>query len=310
MKLSFSNLKKIKTALKEADLVFVQGPAVISYLSMYLSKKYKKKTFFYTHTLSWDLLAKFFPVFLNKLFFNLIKKMSIYLYNRCDTIIVPYQELLEELRQSGVKTDLKVARLGVDIDLFYPAKSKEASKEKIDLNKNKVVIGYVGRISKEKNPHVLLESFRKLSHQERLSLLMVGDGPEAQLKEFKDTPNCKITGFVKNVQEYLKAMDIFVMPSLTETTSLATLEAMSTGLPVIVTKVGFMKKYVVKDHNGIFFPRNSSSLLAVKIEKLLKDRNLRERLGTNARKTVAYSFSWERSINKIKRILWEEYYRD
>jgi L-malate glycosyltransferase len=98
-------------------------------------------------------------------------------------------------------------------------------------------------------------------------------------------------------------MDIFVMPSLTETTSLATLEAMSCGLPVIATKVGFIKNYLVKDHNGLFFPRNKSTVLALKLQKLIDNKELREKLGKNARKTIAYSFSWERSINKIKRIL-------
>jgi glycosyltransferase involved in cell wall biosynthesis len=310
MKLSLKNFKTIKNALQNADLVFVQGPALISYLSLYLSRRYGKKTLFYTHTISWDLFAKFFPPLLNKLFLNFIKKISIYLYNRCDEIIVPYQDLKTELVEKGVNTKMAVARLGVDIDLLSPSHNKGVSKEKIHIGKNKTVIGYMGRISKEKNAGILLEAFRKLPNQENSLLLMVGDGPEEQVKEFKETKNCKITGFVDDVHKYLKAMDIFVMPSLTETTSLATLEAMSTGLPVIVTKVGFMKKYVVKNHNGIFFPRNSSTLLTIKIEQLLKNEHLRLNLGKNARKTIAYSFSWERSINKIKRILLEEFYRE
>ena len=93
------------------------------------------------------------------------------------------------------------------------------------------------------------------------------------------------------------------MPSLTETTSLATLEAMSYGLPIIASKVGFMKNYIVKGYNGIFFPRDSSTMLAMKIKKLRDNIELRNKLGQNARKTIAYSFSWERSINKIKRLL-------
>jgi glycosyltransferase involved in cell wall biosynthesis len=101
-------------------------------------------------------------------------------------------------------------------------------------------------------------------------------------------------------------MDIFVMPSLTETTSLATLEAMASGIPIVSTKLGFMQHYIVKNYNGLFFPRNSPSMLAVQIRKLLEDDHLREKLGKNARKTVAYSFSWERSINRIKRILQKE----
>lgn len=308
MKLSFSNFKKMKTAIEEADLVFIQGPAMISYLSIRYAHNFNKKVFFYTHTLSWELFEKFFPGIFKKSISFFIKKLSILWYNRCDEILVPYHELKEHLQEQGVITEITTARLGVDIDVFNPSADKRTSKEKVHLDPDKRVIGYVGRISKEKNTHLLLEAFQKIEDQENITLLMVGDGPEKQTKELKQLKNCKVTGFVHNVQDYLKATDIFVMPSLTETTSLATLEAMSTGLPVIATRVGFIKSYLIKNHNGLFFPRNSSSMLSVKISKLLKDREYRERLGQNARKTVAYGFSWERSINRIKRILLKQYY--
>jgi len=308
LKISFKNFKRIKKAIREAEIVFVQGPAMISYLSIYYSHKYGKKTIFYTHTISWELFEKFFPPLLKKIFFNIIKRGSIFLYNRCSEILVPYHELGEQLRTEGVKTKIKTARLGVDIDRFSLTKDKTSSKKKIKINPDKKVIGYVGRISKEKNAGLLLEAFKRLENQDNLMLLMVGDGPKNLTKEFRETKNCKVTGFVNDVQTYLKAMDIFVMPSLTETTSLATLEAMSSGLPVIVTKIGFMKSYIVKSHNGIFFPRNSATMLSVKIEKLLQNPELMVKLGHNARKTVAYAFSWERSINRIKRLLLKQYY--
>lgn len=308
LKFSRSNFKKMKTAIKEADLIFIQGPGMISYLSIYYARKFDKKIFFYTHTLAWELFEKFFPTMIKKPFSFLIRKLSVNLYNRCDEILVPYHELKEYLQQQGVKTEISTARLGVDIDLFDPSKEKRLSKNNVHLSPEKKVIGYVGRISKEKNIQLLVEAFQKLEDQENITLLLVGDGPAKQTKKLKEMKNCKVTGFVHNVQDYLKAMDIFVMPSLTETTSLATLEAMSTGLPVIATRVGFIKSYIIKNHNGIFFPRNSSGMLSVKIAKLLKDRELRERLGQNARKTVAYGFSWERSINRIKRILLKQYY--
>ena len=93
------------------------------------------------------------------------------------------------------------------------------------------------------------------------------------------------------------------MPSLTETTSLATLEAMASGLPILSTKVGFIQRYIIRNYNGLFFAKDNPPMLALKLEQLRKNQALREELGTNARKTSAYSFSWERSINRIIRIL-------
>src|SRR3989344_875977 len=303
MKASLSNLFIIKKAVSQADLVFVQGPALLSYVSIYYAHKFKKTTVFYTHTIAWELFEKFVPPLFNKLLNKLVKWLSVHSYNRCSLILVPYKKLELYLKQSGVKTAIKVARLGVDITSFTPAPEKNKYKQSIGIAADKKVIGYVGRISKEKNIKVLLEAFRKLEPQDQLHLLLVGDGPKDQTDNFRWLKNCTITGFKPNVNTYLKAMDVFVMPSLTETTSLATLEAMATGLPVIVSKVGFIKDYVRKDYNGQFFPKNSPKLLAAKIYQLLANQELRERLGKNARKTVTYSFSWERSISRINRLL-------
>ncbi len=300
---SRQNIHRIKAAIRQADLVFIQGPALLSYLCMYYAPKFQKKTVVYLHVLPWELFAKFAPPLINKLLAFIVKKVSIFLYNRCQEILVPYPELEKYLRGEGVRTKMTVARLGVDIDRFTPVQNKEGWKRKMGLDPRKKVIGYVGRISREKNIGVLLNAFRKLPGQEELFLLLVGDGPEQQKKVCRKIRNCQVTGFVENVQDYLKAMDIFVMPSLTETTSLATLEAMASGLPVIATRIGFMQSYITKGYNGTFFHRNNPSHLAAKIGQLLKEKQLCVRLGGKARRTVAYSFSWERSINKIKRIL-------
>ncbi len=301
VKVTHANLKKIKHAIQEADIVFVQGPALLSFLSMYYGHKFKKHVISYVHVLSWELVEKF--IRLPKTFHRFTKKTALKLYNYCDEILIPYHDLKDDLLKEGVKAKMTVARLGVDIDRFHPTKDKTASKKKAKIKPEKHVIGYVGRISKEKNVHVIREAFHKLHHQHDLHLLMVGDGPQEQIRPFKKLKNCTVTGFVNNVQDYLKAMDVFIMPSLTETTSLATLEAMSTGLAVVVSKVGFVKHYVVKNYNGVFFARNSASMLATKLENLIQNPEQRLKLGQNARKTIAYSFSWERSINKITRIL-------
>ncbi|MBT3814428.1 glycosyltransferase family 4 protein [Candidatus Woesearchaeota archaeon] len=302
---SFKNYKKIINQINQTDTVFVQGPAMLSAIAIVLGRIKKKKVVFYMHVNLWDFFKKFLITPLTKILYFFMKPLMKRLGNLSSLVIAPYQELKEELVKRGVKTPIKVARLGVDIEKFSPSKDKAEQKKKCGLNPNKKVIGYVGRISNEKNINILMEAFQKLPAQSNLQLLMVGDGNPELVKKLKELKNCKVTGFVDNVEKYIKAMDIFVMPSLTETTSLATLEAMSCGLPVIATKVGFIKNYLIRNHNGIFFPRNSSTMLAIKIEKLLKNEELMERLGRNARKTVAYSFSWERSINKIVRIILE-----
>src|SRR3989344_2717808 len=206
IKLSWSNLNKIKQAVKESDIVFVQGPALASLLALHYSKKYDKKSFFYLHVLPWELFEFSSSLPLRRLLAWLVKKMFLHSYN------------------------------DVDISRFKPTKNKTEIRKKLKLPLNKKIIGYVGRISPEKNIPTLFKAFRKLPGQKGLLLLLVGSGSKKEEAKFKKIPNCRITGFVDNVQEYLQAMDLFIMPSLTETTSLATLEAMSSGLPVLATK--------------------------------------------------------------------------
>lgn len=307
IKISRKNIKTIKDQIEKNDIIFVQGPAIASFLATYYGNRLKKKTIVYLHTLSWELFVKFFPHALKRVVFWITKKVSFALYNRCNLVIVPYPDLKRNLISAGIESRVAIGRLGVDIDKFIPVKTNKVEwKRKLGIKENQLVIGYVGRVSREKNTDVLLTAFQKLvKKRKNLFLLIVGDGPDNQVKHFKETKNCLVTGFVPSVENHLKAMDFFVMPSLTETTSLATLEAMATGLPVITTKIGYMQNYIVRNYNGLFFPRNNPAMLAMKIERLIKDQQLRENLGFNARKTVAYSFSWERSINKIRRLLRE-----
>src|SRR3989344_7488049 len=120
MAFSWKNLKTIKNAVREAEIIFVQGPALISFLSLYYGRKYQKKTFFYVHVIPWELFAKFVPALLQPVVHWIIKKLTIYFFNRCDHIIVPYHNLQQELKEKKVKTKLTIARLGVDIDIFAP----------------------------------------------------------------------------------------------------------------------------------------------------------------------------------------------
>jgi len=101
---------------------------------------------------------------------------------------------------------------------------------------------------------------------------------------------------------YLQAMDIFVMPSLTETTSLATLEALACGIPVITTKVGFLPEYVIKNYNGLYFPRGNAFNLKIQLKKMIHRSNLRKTMGQNARKIIE-EFSWDKTAEKIKKII-------
>jgi glycosyltransferase involved in cell wall biosynthesis len=302
IKFSKQNRNKIKKAVKEADLIFAQDLALIGLLSIKYAKKYRKPVLTFTHQIPWEHLSNVLITtnWINRIIALIIKKLAIRAYNRCKLILVPYKDFADELTRNKVYAKKAAIKLGVDSDIFKPAEIKAEAKKKIGIDPNKTVIGYCGRLSKEKDLKTLKRAFTKLDIKEKL-LLLIGDGPEKRV--FEEMPDVRITGFVDNVVPFLQATDIFVMPSLTETTSLATLEAMSCGLPVIVTKVGYMKEYIKNKINGLFFPKRNDYILRKKIEMLANDQELREELGTDAREDVINKFSWKRTVENINKIL-------
>ena len=167
------------------------------------------------------------------------------------------------------------------------------------FEKNDFIIGYVGRIAREKSLLTLKKAFNKIQGYNN-KLLFVGDGINNLKNKLKgNNKNIILTGKVNNVIQYLNAMDVFVMPSLTETTCLAALEAMSCELPVISTKVGSIRNYIKDKKTGLFFSKENETTLALKINYLKATPQKRKALGVNARIMVKENYDYRKTIRSI-----------
>ncbi|MBD3248757.1 glycosyltransferase [Candidatus Woesearchaeota archaeon] len=303
---SLKNLKKIKMLVKGSDIIFTQDLAAIGALSIYYGKKYKKPVITYVHQITWEQAVDVFsiPNSIKNILSKFIRKIVLHLYNKCSLLLLPYKKLASELVAKGVYSPMKVLHLGVDTERFIPPENKEKAKENINIPPDYKVIGYCGRLSNEKNLETLTEAYKEMKKTyKKIFLLIVGSGTEAEKSIFKDIPHMKITGFRKDVVPYYQAMDIFVMPSLTETTSLATLEAMSCSLTVVATKVGYIPDYIQDRVNGFFFPKRNSFALRKKLEVLIKNNLQRQEIGKLARNTIIKRFSWEKTRQSLKKTL-------
>jgi glycosyltransferase involved in cell wall biosynthesis len=196
-----------------------------------------------------------------------------------------------------LQTPKKIINLGVDTNKFKPSNnSLDVTKlrESLGIKPDNLVIGYHGRIAREKDLSTLLRAFIKLRRKHRyLKLLVVGSGIKEIEKQLEKQPGVIHVSAVSDVENYLQAMDIYCLSSLTETTSLSVLEAMSTALPVVTTSVGFVKDYISHGVNGLFFQKGDSFSLVTELELLIKSADLRKKLGNNARHTVVHSFDWD-----------------
>ena len=97
-------------------------------------------------------------------------------------------------------------------------------------------------------------------------------------------------GYVDNIWEYYKAMDIFVLPSRSEGFSLALLEAAVAKLPLIASNIPGNDEFIEEEKNGLLFNVNKPSQLAEKINMLAEDKSLSKQLGENAHSKAMNNF--------------------
>jgi len=309
-KFSFSDFKvprfafkKIKEAVNNADIIFNNSIGPIGMLSIFYANKKHKKIISYIHSIEDELVADSLTSnkFLKIVIRSITKIFLKYFYNRCSLLLVPSKKIAEILKTKGIKTKKAVVPLGVDHEKFSPVMNKRDAKLKLSIEPEAIVIGYCGRIAREKDILTLYRAFLRLKKDKKIKLLLVGPALPFYEKILKKDRDVIMTGFIENVVPYLQAMDIFVLPSLTETTSLSTLEAMSCGLSIIASKVGCLPEYIKEKENGLLFPKGNSYILYRKLKWLINNDYLRKKLSKNARIT-AKNFSWEKTAQRLKRI--------
>ena len=296
---------KMRELIEDTDIVWNQTIGPIGYYAIKYAKRFSKALVSYNHSIEWDLFTYGFQKPNLKGIVNFLTKLYMRrLYNKFDLLITPSIETGDILRKNGIRTPFKPVYLGVDSKKFIPTKNKMEAKEKIGVERTAFIMGYCGRLGREKDLRTLYRGFLRAKRAiKSLRLMIVGSGLQNIENSFKNKKDVLFMGQKQDVIPYLQAMDVFVLPSLTETTSLATLEAMSCDLPVVVTPVGHLKEYILNNNNGMFFPFKDNYALSRKIEDLYNDEKLREKLGKNARKTITERYSWDKTVKDIKEIL-------
>jgi len=152
------------------------------------------------------------------------------------------------------------------------------------------VIGTVGGLRAVKGHEYLLRALPEVMRFEpEVRLLLVGEGPsreglEDAAQELGIVDRVHFLGFRDDVPRVLSALDCFVLPSLSEGLSIATLEAMAAGLPVVVTDSGGPSELVSDGESGLIVPPGDSSALAQALIAVLHDHDLAGRLGRAARR--------------------------
>ena len=214
------------------------------------------------------------------------------------------------LREHLIKHDgLKASRLAlvyntIDIERFAPV--SEGSPERTEVLAGwSPVIGSTAMLRPEKGVDTLVEAFASLTRKAPTAgLLLVGGGPlqvrlEARIRELGLEDRVYFAGPVTDVLPWLRRMDIFVLPSLSEALSNSLLEAMSAGCPAVASQTGGNPELVLEGQTGYLFQPGDAADLTGKLQLLAGDPALRARLATAGRAFIAQNFSRERSLGLL-----------
>lgn len=210
---------------------------------------------------------------------------------------------------------IRVINNGIDTKDFGDFSIRDSLRFQLGLLPDDFLVGIIARLSDVKGHTYLIQALPEIIKKfSNTKLLIIGQGKtrEALIKEVGRLglkSNIIFIPEARNTQDWLAAMDIFVLPSLQEGLGLALMEAMAQGVAVVGSAVGGIKTLIQDNVNGLLVAPADVSALAQAIITLLSDSRLRRALGSRAREFISANFSKEEMVDKTE-IVYQQALRD
>jgi glycosyltransferase involved in cell wall biosynthesis len=242
------------------------------------------------------------------------------LYRLADVLVSKPGALDDACRRTGFWPDRVTAvPYGVDLARFRPATALEQQELRaaLGLDPDAVIVLFVGGINERKGVHVLLEAFRALlARVADVHLLVIGPAYKYD-SGYVETlhRNARqwgiqhrvtfLEGVTTNVHEYMRAADVFVLPSRREGLPISILEAMACGLAVIGSDIPEIASTQIRDgRTGLLFPVGDAAALTRTLERVATDAGERHRLGHAAHERAVSEFGNDQVMRR-----YDELYR-
>lgn len=216
---------------------------------------------------------------------TLYKAVELFLAKYTDAIITINQEDYEYSKKMKLKRNGRsyyIPGIGVNTDFnSISEEEKQRLRESLDINEKEIVCVSVGELNKNKNNKTMIKSLAK-SNNKNLKLLLCGLGPEEEnLRKLAEmlgiSEQVKFLGFRNDINNILAISDIFLLLSYREGLSRSIMEAMTAGLPCIVSKIRGNVD-LIKDEELLFSPKDVEGF-STAIDKLAANTELRKEIG-------------------------------
>lgn len=235
--------------------------------------------------------------------------------NRADHVVVSSTSMGDQLRATGITSPITVIPNGVDLDRFRPpvdALERRGLRNALGIGDDDLVLVYAGGVSPRKGTDLLLAAWARLApSRPELRLVIVGprkDLSDPGLERFRQRlasltaasgagDRVRFVGLVENVEDYLRAADIFVFTSRREGMPNALLEAMASGLPVVTTRFVTVPAELGEPGKHYLLADLDAESLAGQLKRLTEDPVLRAELGRAAHEWVRATLALDRSLD-------------
>jgi glycosyltransferase involved in cell wall biosynthesis len=239
-----------------------------------------------------------------------------------DAFVAMSRLIRDEIVGAGVPPG-KVRHIphGVDVDRFRPAapEEREALRRRLGLPAEGPIVVFTGRLLRGKGVEALLEAFvsqePRADQEARAHLLIVGSGAgqalsvEEAVRERVARADLAgrvtLTGRVENVEDYLRASDIFAFPSVFEGLGLSLIEAQACGLACIASRTGGIVDVIEDGKNGVLVSPGQVKDLAAALSALLRDEDRRRALSAAGRKSALERFDIQDSLDRYRALFRE-----
>src|SRR3989440_2600526 len=230
--------------------------------------------------------------FFSKPFSNISYTYLVSFCNRCEYVTAPTATGLNLLYDHGLRAPAGVISNGVDLKKFTPGERSEQVLQRLNLPLDRPIVLHVNRLYNEKRIDVLLDAAAKMKSNAHIAL--AGAGPlEAELREQAErlhlADRVSFLGYVRDADllALRRSSEVFVIPAEADLQSLATMEAMACGLPVIAANSYALPELAHHGENGYVFQPGNSDELASYLDKLLGNAPLRAQMSQKSLAIIA-----------------------
>jgi glycosyltransferase involved in cell wall biosynthesis len=314
---------KMRKILKNLDLdiIHAQHPNLLGTVAARWARKLarrrggKKIPLIFTWHTRYDLYTHFFPFLPPKISAGFMIRKAVKFANNSDTVIVPTDSIIPILKNWGVKNKIIPIATGVETEQFSAiggsasgGKNADGKKirEKYGVGDDETLLFVISRFTAEKNMEFLFQSVARVLQKNKKVKFMAGaDGylrPELEkiVSQKGVSDQVIFAGHIPDdiKKHYFAAADIFVFASKSETQGMVISEAMYMGLPIVAVNATGINSLVLNKANGFLVDENIDKF-AEAVEKLINDRELRQKFSEASKKIARENFTSDICAKKM-----------